>query len=58
MGCIAYVPDLGMDLVRQFFYDKETRELVPIGTMCSGPTDSQLALGPRYIEFHKQLPAW
>jgi len=52
-GKIAYVPDLGMDLLRQFKYDKAT--LVPAGCMPSGPAGRR-ALGPRYIEFHPTLP--
>mmetsp|Transcript_424 Transcript_424/g.1074 ORF Transcript_424/g.1074 Transcript_424/m.1074 type:complete len:473 (-) Transcript_424:220-1638(-) len=52
-GKIAYVPDLGMDLIRQFKYDKATLE--PAGSMPSGPP-GRTALGPRYLEFHPSLP--
>lgn len=52
-GKIAYVPDLGMDLIRQFRYDKAS--LTAVGTMPSGP-EGRKALGPRYIEFHPSLP--
>jgi len=51
-GCVAYVPDLGKDLVREFLYDKEkgaiTMELnsLPSG-LSTGKPD-----GPRYICFH------
>jgi len=54
-GRIAYVPDLGMDLIRQFYYDPEAGELAAAGTMSSGPPGRK-ALGPRYIEFHPTLP--
>lgn len=54
-GRIAYVPDLGMDLIRQFLYDGDKGTLTPIGHMPSGP-EGRVALGPRYIEFHPFLP--
>lgn len=54
-GRIAYVPDLGMDLIRQFYYDPKAGELKAAGTIHSGPTGRK-ALGPRYIEFHPTLP--
>jgi 6-phosphogluconolactonase (cycloisomerase 2 family) len=52
-GKIAYVPDLGMDLIRQFKYDGAS--LTAVGTMPSGP-EGRRFLGPRYIEFHPSLP--
>jgi len=51
-GCIAYVPDLGKDLVREMLYNPVKGEIVgqlnvlPSG-MSTGNPD-----GPRYIEFH------
>jgi len=54
-GSITYVPDLGMDLIRQFRFDKNTGELKPAGSFSSGPA-GRVALGPRYIEFHPSLP--
>jgi len=54
-GRIAYVPDLGMDLIRQFRYDPVEGKMLAAGTMRSGPADRK-ALGPRYIEFHPTLP--
>jgi len=54
-GQIAYVPDLGMDLIRQFRFDSEAGKLSAAGTMSSGPAGRK-ALGPRYIEFHPSLP--
>lgn len=52
VGSVAYVPDLGKDLVREFFYDKVGGKIelelniMPSG-LCTGKPD-----GPRYIEFH------
>eukprot|EP00933_Yihiella_yeosuensis_P020912 TRINITY_DN16687_c0_g1_i1.p1 TRINITY_DN16687_c0_g1~~TRINITY_DN16687_c0_g1_i1.p1 ORF type:complete len:433 (-),score=69.78 TRINITY_DN16687_c0_g1_i1:73-1371(-) len=54
-GRIAYVPDLGMDVIRQFFYDPEAGKLSAAGLLSSGPAGRK-ALGPRYIEFHPTLP--
>mmetsp|Transcript_86149 Transcript_86149/g.221874 ORF Transcript_86149/g.221874 Transcript_86149/m.221874 type:complete len:475 (-) Transcript_86149:49-1473(-) len=54
-GQIAYVPDLGMDLIRQFRYDPHSGTLTPAGVIKSGP-EGRAALGPRYIEFHPRLP--
>lgn len=54
-GKIAYVPDLGMDLIRQFRFNPQSGVLEAAGTCRSGP-DGRSALGPRYIEFHPTLP--
>lgn len=54
-GNIAYVPDLGMDIIRQFRYDAKEGKLAAAGTLSSGPPGRK-ALGPRYIEFHPRLP--
>eukprot|EP00405_Crypthecodinium_cohnii_P032871 CAMPEP_0206522408 /NCGR_PEP_ID=MMETSP0324_2-20121206/66975_1 /ASSEMBLY_ACC=CAM_ASM_000836 /TAXON_ID=2866 /ORGANISM="Crypthecodinium cohnii, Strain Seligo" /LENGTH=429 /DNA_ID=CAMNT_0054016587 /DNA_START=38 /DNA_END=1324 /DNA_ORIENTATION=- len=54
-GRIAYVPDLGMDLIRQFRYDPAQGKLIDAGYIRSGPAEKK-ALGPRYIEFHPTLP--
>lgn len=54
VGQVAYVPDLGKDLVREFFYDSRNGEIalelnvLPSG-LCTGKPD-----GPRYFEFHPQ----
>jgi 6-phosphogluconolactonase len=54
-GCVAYVPDLGKDLVREFFYDRAAGKIdlelnvLPSG-LCTGHPD-----GPRYFEFHPKL---
>jgi len=56
VGCIAYVPDLGKDIVRELFYDAESgtiqRELCtsPSSIRREGKSD-----GPRYIVFHPSL---
>ena len=55
-GCIAYVPDLGKDLVRELLYD--TSEGVIVGQLSvlpSGISTGKQADGPRYIEFHPLL---
>lgn len=52
VGCIAYVPCLGKDLIREFYYDKTNGAIktelnfLPSG-LCTGHPD-----GPRYVEFH------
>lgn len=54
-GCIAYVPDLGKDLIREIFYDEKEGKLgcelnvLPSG-LCTGKPD-----GPRYFEFHPKF---
>eukprot|EP00568_Trieres_chinensis_P007048 CAMPEP_0183307822 /NCGR_PEP_ID=MMETSP0160_2-20130417/19563_1 /TAXON_ID=2839 ORGANISM="Odontella Sinensis, Strain Grunow 1884" /NCGR_SAMPLE_ID=MMETSP0160_2 /ASSEMBLY_ACC=CAM_ASM_000250 /LENGTH=511 /DNA_ID=CAMNT_0025471501 /DNA_START=81 /DNA_END=1616 /DNA_ORIENTATION=- len=52
VGCVAYVPDLGKDLIREFYYDKrggkvETELHVLPSGLSTGKPD-----GPRYFEFH------
>jgi 6-phosphogluconolactonase len=55
VGCVAYVPDLGKDLVREFYYDRDIGSIAielnvfPSG-LCTGLPD-----GPRYLEFHPQF---
>lgn len=52
VGTVAYVPDLGKDLIREFYYDREQGAIqmemnfMPSG-LCTGMPD-----GPRYIHFH------
>lgn len=54
VGQVAYVPDLGKDLVREFYYDSREGKIdielnvLPSG-LCTGKPD-----GPRYFEFHPQ----
>lgn len=54
-GTIAYVPDLGMDVIRQFHFDEETGVVTPCGEIVSGVKAGMRGLGPRYITFHKDL---
>lgn len=53
-GRIAYVPDLGEGVVKQFVFDQESATLTPAGAI---PADaySSAPAGPRYIEFHPKL---
>jgi 6-phosphogluconolactonase (cycloisomerase 2 family) len=52
VGTVAYVPDLGKDLIREFYYDRcegkigMEMNVLPSG-LCTGMPD-----GPRYFEFH------
>jgi 6-phosphogluconolactonase len=54
VGRVAYVPDLGKDLIREFYYDAVggaialELNVMPSG-LCTGKPD-----GPRYLEFHPQ----
>tara|TARA_B110001452_G_scaffold190553_2_gene160731 strand:- start:39 stop:329 length:291 start_codon:yes stop_codon:yes gene_type:complete len=52
-GNIAYVPDLGMDLIRQFHFEEETGTITPCGVQVSGVKAGGRALGPRYMFFGK-----
>eukprot|EP00985_Skeletonema_marinoi_P017395 scaffold9513_cov153-Skeletonema_marinoi.AAC.10 len=54
-GCVAYVPDLGKDLVREFWYDKECGRIgCELNTLPSGLSTGK-ADGPRYFEFHPKF---
>lgn len=52
VGTVAYIPDLGKDLVREMYYNREEGKIemelnvLPSG-LCTGMPD-----GPRYLEFH------
>lgn len=54
VGVVAYVPDLGKDVVREFYYNRTVGKIefefnkLPSG-LCSGMPD-----GPRYLHFHPQ----
>jgi 6-phosphogluconolactonase (cycloisomerase 2 family) len=54
-GVVAYVPDLGKDFIRELYYDANKGELSPLETVPSG-LKLRGPEGPRYIEFHTQLP--
>ena len=55
-GCIAYVPDLGMDVIRQFHFDEATGTVTPCGVIPSGIKAGKRGLGPRYLIFAKDTP--
>jgi 6-phosphogluconolactonase (cycloisomerase 2 family) len=56
-GRLAFVPDLGKDVIRQFRYSPDSGSLQPIGAFPSGVMGrTGVALGPRYIDFHPTLP--
>ncbi|KOO35239.1 3-carboxymuconate cyclase [Chrysochromulina tobinii] len=55
-GTIAYVPDLGMDIIRQFLFDEESGNVIPCGEIPSGVKASRRGLGPRYMMFAKDIP--
>jgi 6-phosphogluconolactonase len=52
VGVVAYVPDLGKDLIREFYFDRKGGKIememnvLPSG-LCTGKPD-----GPRYFSFH------
>jgi len=54
-GRLAFVPDLGKDVIRQFLFSPENGNLTDCGAVPAGPSDLG-PLGPRYIEFHPTLP--
>jgi len=54
-GCVAYVPDLGRDVIRELHYDSTKGTLAPLTTTPSG-LSKRGPEGPRYIEFHPTLP--
>lgn len=54
-GCVAYVPDLGKDVIRELYYDAQEGQLQPLTTTPSG-LKLRGPEGPRYIEFHSELP--
>lgn len=55
VGTVAYVPDLGKDLIREFYYDSSKgaidleMNVLPSG-LCTGKPD-----GPRYFEFNPRF---
>jgi len=53
-GCVAYVPDLGRDLIRELHYDSDKGRLIPLSTTPSG-LKRHGPEGPRYMEFHTEL---
>ncbi len=54
-GCVAYVPDLGKDLIREFWYDKREGKIqFEINKLPSGLSTGKPD-GPRYLEFHPKF---
>jgi len=56
MGTIAYVPDLGCDVIRQFHFDEASGAVTPCGEIASGVKVGKRGLGPRYLVFAKDIP--
>lgn len=56
IGSVAYVPDLGMDVIRQFHFDEESGQVTPCGVIPSGIKAGKRGLGPRYLIFAKDIP--
>jgi len=54
-GNMAFVPDLGMDVIRQFHFDEESGAITPCGVIVSGVKAGRRGLGPRYLSFAKDL---
>ena len=48
LGCVAFVPDLGMDAVRQLYYDEETGKLTENCLIQCGPAKLK-PHGPRCV---------
>lgn len=53
-GSMAFVPDLGKDMVHQFIYNELEGKLTQAGSFKAA--QSQGPHGPRYLEFHPALP--
>lgn len=52
-GKIAFVPDLGMDTIKQYRYDHVNGSFLPMNEIPSA--DGKGPHGPRYLEFHQNL---
>eukprot|EP00928_Gymnodinium_smaydae_P093466 TRINITY_DN7765_c0_g1_i2.p1 TRINITY_DN7765_c0_g1~~TRINITY_DN7765_c0_g1_i2.p1 ORF type:complete len:438 (-),score=97.52 TRINITY_DN7765_c0_g1_i2:78-1391(-) len=56
-GKVAFVPDLGKDVIWEFLFDAKEGALKRVASCPSGDVSRPgVALGPRYIEFHPRLP--
>lgn len=54
-GCVAYVPDLGKDLIREFWYNKQDGSIkLELNVLPSGLSTAKPD-GPRYFEFHPKF---
>lgn len=56
VGRIAYVPDLGKDVIREFYYDAYEGQIsIELNVLPSGLSSGRtIPDGPRYFEFHPQ----
>jgi len=52
-GKIAFVPDLGMDMIRQYRYNSDTGSYSVMNTIPSATGKGPH--GPRYLEFHNEI---
>lgn len=52
-GRVAYVPDLGEDVIKQYIFNSEKGILEPAGEFKAGEGDGPH--GPRYIAFHPSM---
>lgn len=55
VGCVAYVPDLGKDLIREIIYDKKAGMLKHEFNVLPSGMSTGMPDGPRYIDFHPKL---
>ena len=55
VGCVAYVPCLGKDLIREIFYDNRTGQLGQEFSVLPSGMSTGMPDGPRYIDFHPKL---
>ena len=54
-GCVAYVPDLGKDLVREIHYDSRKGALGSEFNVLPSGMSTGMPDGPRYIDFHPRF---
>jgi 6-phosphogluconolactonase (cycloisomerase 2 family) len=54
-GCVAYVPDLGKDLVREIHYDSRKGALGREFSVLPSGMSTGMPDGPRYIDFHPRF---
>jgi len=52
VGTVAYVPDLGKDLIRELFYDRESGKIEMEMNVLPSGLSTGMPDGPRYFEFH------
>lgn len=54
-GCVAYVPDLGKDLIREIHYDSRKGALGKEFNVLPSGMSTGMPDGPRYIDFHPKF---